>query len=84
MERELKNNISSIIDSIENSVKLQEYQLDNRYKVLDLYAENDEVKKLCNDFAVYTQNAEQEDFCQKILHDLLIEIKNEQDRKKMC
>lgn len=77
-----QNEVLSILKDIIDNIELQEHHLEKKYKLLSSYIESDKVKNLLNEFSVYTDNLIQENRCQEIIHLLLIEICNQQNKLK--
>lgn len=80
MEQETKKHILKVIADIKDSIELQEHQLQKRYKLLCSYIQSDDVKKLIDEFSVYTCNLEQEEHCQIVLHKILNAIEYEKEK----
>lgn len=76
----IKDKIIGILKNIIDSVELQENQLEKRYKMLSSYVNSDTIDALLSEFQVYTDNLIQESRSQEIIHLLLDEI-SEQENK---
>lgn len=79
----IKNEIISILKNILDSVELQEHQLVIRYKMLSSYVNSDTIAALLSEFKVYTDNLEQENRSQEIIHLLLNEISEQEIKNHM-
>ena len=79
----IKDEIISVLKDILDSVELHENQLAIKYKMLTSYVNSDTIAALLSEFQVYTDNLEQENRSQEIIHLLLNEISEQENKIHM-
>ncbi len=80
----VKNDLLNILKDINDSIELQENQLEKNYKMISSYIKSDNIDELLKEFEVYTENSEQENRCQEIIKLLLSEISKQEEQIKTC